>query len=79
MTGATESALDDRFYSRRLCDALVVNIAEPVGLHELVLEDQPLREEATEVYEQALSRFEAKDFASKRGPPPIIFANPKPN
>ena len=64
MTGATKSALDDPFYSRRLCDALVVNIAEPVALHELVLEDQPLHAEATEVYEQALSRFEAKDFAS---------------
>jgi adenylate cyclase len=63
MTGATKEAVRDDFPTRRLCEVQVVNIAEPVPLHELVLEDQPMRAEAKEVYEKALEEFEAKNFA----------------
>ena len=63
MTGGTKEAVKDDFDSRRLCEVQVVNIADPVPLYELVLEDQPMRSEAKQVYEQALEDFEAKNFA----------------
>ena len=63
MTGATQEAVGDGFFSRRLCEAQVVNISGPVPLYELIPEGQELRAEAKQVYEQALADFEAKDFA----------------
>ena len=63
MTGATKEAVGEAFPTRRLCEVQVVNIETPVGLHELVLDDQPQPSEAKTVYEQALTDFEAQDFA----------------
>jgi adenylate cyclase len=64
ITGATQAQLDAGFATRRLCQVQVVNIAEPVTLHELAPAGQADWAEAQRVYEQALVEFEAKHFAT---------------
>jgi adenylate cyclase len=63
VTGATRSLLGPDFVARRLGKATVVNIAEPVELHEVVSPGQPRWDDVCGEYEQALDRFEARDFA----------------
>ena len=62
ITGSTHSQLDSRFQSRRLCLVRVVNIVEPVELHELAISDQPGWTELKQRYETALAAFERRDF-----------------
>ncbi len=62
VTGSTRARLDDGFAARRLGKAAVVNIAEPVELHELTAPGQPRWAEVRHAYEDALATFEAGDF-----------------
>ena len=62
ITGTTRAQLDDGFACRRLCTVGVVNINQPVELHELVALGMPGWGELKREYESALTRFEAKDF-----------------
>ena len=62
ITGTTRAQLDERFATRRLGKAAVVNIAEPVEIHELVAPGQPRWAEIRGAYEAALAKFEAGDF-----------------
>jgi adenylate cyclase len=63
ITGATEAKLDGNFATRRLCQVRVVNIAEPVTLHELVPEVHAGWPEAKVEYEKALGEFESGNFS----------------
>jgi adenylate cyclase len=49
--------------TRRLCQARVVNISEPVQLYEVDAGDRPRWDELRTLYEEALAMFEAGDFA----------------
>jgi adenylate cyclase len=62
ITGPTHAQLDPSFHTRRLCEVRVVNIAEPVELHELVPEGQPGWPRAKQDYEKALEQFQQKSF-----------------
>lgn len=62
VTGATHSQLAADFLSRRLCQVRVVNIVEPVELHELAASDQSGWTELKQGYETALAAFECRDF-----------------
>jgi adenylate cyclase len=64
ITGGTRARLDAEFETRRLCEVRVVNIAEPVALHELVLPGQLGWSELKDGYEKALAEFEKHDFRS---------------
>ena len=60
---STAEGLDTRFVHRKICDARVVNISEPVTLHELC-EPNPRAAELNHSYQTALAQFEAADFAA---------------
>jgi adenylate cyclase len=60
---ATADHLDGNFIHRKVCDARVVNIREPVSLHELCDPNSGASELNTG-YQQALRQFEASDFAA---------------
>ena len=60
---ATADRLDDTFVHRKVCDARVVNIREPVSLHELCDQNAAAGELNTG-YQQALKQFEGSDFAA---------------
>lgn len=62
VTDATRSRMGAGFASRRVCQVRVVNIAEPVVLHELGRIDDAGWEELQRAYEGALSAFENRDF-----------------
>lgn len=62
VTGSTQAKLDGSFLCRRLGSVAVVNIAEPVSLHELVLPSFPLWPDLRQGYESALAEFERRDF-----------------
>ena len=62
VTGSTQAKLDRSFLCRRLGSVAVVNIAEPVSLHELVLPSYPQWAELRNGYESALAEFERHDF-----------------
>ncbi len=64
VTGSTRAQLDDdeRIASRKLCTVGVVNINQPVDLHELAPAGLPGWESLKREYEHALARFEARDF-----------------
>jgi adenylate cyclase len=62
ITDATRIQLDDRFATRRLCQARVVNIAEPVTLFELVEPNRPGWELLKINYERALDEFTRGEF-----------------
>jgi adenylate cyclase len=62
VTGATRRLVGEEFLARRLCSVRVVNIVEPVELHELDCSDDPSRREVFARYEEALVAFEAGDF-----------------
>lgn len=62
ITAATRARLDDSFRVRRLCQARVVNIAEPVTLFELAV-SPPLHWDHLKLgYEQALDQFTRGEF-----------------
>ena len=63
ITGTTRAKLDSCFATRRLCSVRVVNISEPVALHELVPSNQPHWPEAQVEYEKALAEFEKQNFS----------------
>lgn len=67
ITGATQVKLGSEFATRRLCQARVVNIAQPVDLHELVSPGSADWIEAKTVYESALQEFEAQRFSQAAG------------
>lgn len=67
VTGSTRAALDASFVGRRLCTVRVVNIAEPVALHELDAVDDPARQSLFRRYEAALEAFEQARFAVAAG------------
>ncbi len=62
VTDATRSLMGQGFASRRVCQVRVVNIAEPVVLHELGRTDDAGWGELQRAYEGALSAFENRDF-----------------
>jgi adenylate cyclase len=62
VTGDTQAQLKAGFAWRRLCRVRVVNIAQPVDLYEMVEPDAPGWPARKEQYENALAKFEAKDF-----------------
>jgi adenylate cyclase len=64
VTGATRRLVGNEFHTRRLCTVRVVNIVEPVELHELDCTDEPMRRELFARYEEALEAFEQGDFRS---------------
>ncbi|HEV3081677.1 MAG TPA: adenylate/guanylate cyclase domain-containing protein [Gemmataceae bacterium] len=63
VTGATRRRLDRRFVVRRVCKARVVNIAEPVDLHEIELASGPERENFFALSQAALEALEAGEYA----------------
>jgi adenylate cyclase len=67
ITGATQAKLGSEFATRRLCQARVINIAQPVDLYELVPSGNPDWAEAKTVYESALREFEEQRFAQAAG------------
>jgi adenylate cyclase len=62
LTGSTHSRIGEGFSTRRLGKVALVNIAEPVELHELVPPGKPRWAELTRGYNQALAQFEARNF-----------------
>jgi len=62
VTDATRSRMGSGFASRRVCQVRVVNIAEPVVLHELGRTDDAGWSDLQQAYEGALSAFENRDF-----------------
>lgn len=62
VTGATRDRLGSGFATRRICRVRVVNIAEPVDLHELMRSDHAGWEGLQRGYEGALVAFENRDF-----------------
>jgi adenylate cyclase len=62
ITDSTYSQLGPGFQSRRLCLVRVVNIIEPVELHELATSEEPGWTELKQGYETALAAFERRDF-----------------
>jgi adenylate cyclase len=62
VTDATRSKMGAGFASRRVCQVRVVNIAEPVVLHELGRTDDAGWGELQRAYEGALSAFEHRNF-----------------
>ncbi len=59
ITTATAEAVSTEFYRRKLCDGQVVNMQESVGLYELNTQEAQTLNRG---YEQALERFEAREF-----------------
>ena len=62
VSGETARQLDAQFSTRRLCRIQVVNIKNPVDLHELVAPEPPDWQHFKESYETALRAFEMADF-----------------
>lgn len=62
VTGTTHAHLDPDFCSRRLGQVRVVNIAEPVTLHEVVASGKASCPKLQQDYEAALAQFEKKEF-----------------
>lgn len=62
VTDATRSRMGADFASRRVCQVRVVNIAEPVVLHELGRTDDAGWGDLQRAYEGALAAFENRDF-----------------
>jgi adenylate cyclase len=63
LTAQTERLLDDSFATRRLCQARVVNIAEPVALYELRPQSDAGWQELRARYGEALGEFERRHFS----------------
>jgi adenylate cyclase len=61
ITGQTRRSLSGSIAARRVATVQLVNIAQPIELHELVLESDP--SDFFSRYEEALEAFESGDFA----------------
>ncbi len=59
VTRTTADQVRDKFNVRKLCDARVINVHEPVGLCELSREEN---QKLKRVYENALKKFETGEF-----------------
>jgi adenylate cyclase len=57
VTQYTQSKLDDRFHTRKLCSVRVINIKQPVDLYELAPADRKFWPEIKSKYEEALKLF----------------------
>jgi adenylate cyclase len=64
ITGETRRQLDESFALRRLGLVQVVNISDPVDLHELAAPTRASWADAKAEYERALKLFERKEFAA---------------
>jgi adenylate cyclase len=64
VTGATRRLLGNDFRVRRLCSVRVVNIAEPVELFEISLDDAGDNAGLFAAYEEALAAFDAGRFTT---------------
>ena len=64
VTRSTAVAIDTRFCTRRLCLARLVNMVEPVELHELETNPDADWPELKRNYESALDAFHRGDFHS---------------
>jgi adenylate cyclase len=62
ITGATKKLLDDGFVTRRICKTTVVNVAEPVDIHEVFIEPNERNKRLKQVTEQALMELEKNNF-----------------
>jgi adenylate cyclase len=62
ITGSTRAALEGHFCTRRLSKVQVVNISEPVDLHELAPQCHPNWDDLQTRYEAALAHFESREF-----------------
>lgn len=62
ITGGVQERLDGSMRTRRLCQLQVVNIAEPVTVHELAEQNREDWASLKERYEEALSLFEKQEF-----------------
>jgi adenylate cyclase len=62
ITGSTNRQIGEGFLVRRLCQVRVVNIVEPVELHELAAPNQPGWDDLKRRYETGLAAFERGDF-----------------
>ena len=62
LTGSTHSRIGEGFSTRRLGRVALVNIAEPLELHELVPPGMAHWHELTQGYDLALAQFEARNF-----------------
>jgi adenylate cyclase len=62
LTRATRDRLGPQFRTRRLGSVRVVNIADPIELHELAPLTQPGWPELCAAYERALAAFEGRNF-----------------
>lgn len=60
VTGATAARLEEEFFSRKLCDVQVVNLAEAVPLVEI--SQEPAFREIAAAYRQGLDAFEKRQF-----------------
>ncbi|HEX8202817.1 MAG TPA: adenylate/guanylate cyclase domain-containing protein [Isosphaeraceae bacterium] len=67
ITESTRAKLGESFPSRRLCSVSVVNIKQPVDLHELVPAGRPEWDDLRQRYELALVAFERKEFSNAAG------------
>jgi len=67
ITDSTYRQLNGAFHTRRLCSVSVVNIKQPVDLHELVLPGRPEWEDLRQRYEAALAEFERQEFRDAAG------------
>jgi adenylate cyclase len=63
VSASTRRQLGDRFISRRVCRARVVNIAEPVDLYEVEEAEDDGRRDFFRESERALDALEASNFA----------------
>lgn len=64
VTGSTWAQLPPNFPGRKLCDVRVVNIQQPVAMHELFSPAQPDWQALKMEYETALAQFEGGHFRS---------------
>jgi adenylate cyclase len=62
MTSSTQARIGDDLSTRRLGKVALINIAEPVELHELMHPGKSRWKELTRGYNQALAQFEAQNF-----------------
>lgn len=63
LTAQTQRLLDGSFATRRLCQARVVNIAEPVALYELRPQADAGWQELRTRYDEGLAEFERRHFS----------------
>ena len=78
ITGATHALLNKAVQERvrRLCKVKVIGPEKPVVLYDFAASDQPGWPDWKTVYEQALEKFEDKDFRGAARLLPALTADP---